>query len=120
MTSGIAAAVGEMAQMRELELMRRQPRERLSQAINAIDGLLDSLERLNLGGRSQVPEGTELQMNLVLRLIPLELRPSSRLRPVRELIDDLYRVQERLLAQRCRPEWLELRNSEDEGLVDSA
>ena len=121
MTSGIAAAVGEMAQMRDLDMKRRQPRERLSRAISAIDGLLEGLERLNLDDRSELSRGTELQIRHLLSLIPLELQPSSPLRqPVRELIEDLYRVQDRLLAQRCRPEWLELRNLEEAELLDSA
>jgi hypothetical protein len=120
MKSGIAAAVDEMARARVHTLERRQPRERISRAISVIDVVLDSLERLNLDGRSRLPEGVDAQIGVVLTLIPAEIRPAPGPRePIKALMADLYRAQESLLATRSGPEWDELRESEQE-LLPSA
>jgi hypothetical protein len=62
MAYGIRMAVSEMAQMRALEMTRREPRERLTKAIDALDTVLDRLEELNLDERSRLPKTADVRM----------------------------------------------------------
>lgn len=103
---GIAAAVGEIDRVRRVEQERRQEHERLRKAIRAVDIAMDGLERLNLTDRSRLPAGTENRIALALMAVPAELRPEMRSREsIQRLMDDLYRTQELLLAQKSGPEW---------------
>jgi|SRR5450759_1300924 hypothetical protein len=120
MAYGIRMAVSEMAQMRALEMTRREPRERLTKAIDAVDTVLDRLEELNLDERSRLPETADVRIALALKSVPVELRPAlSQRESIRRLMNDLYRAQERLMALRSGPEWEWLRETDCE-LPDSA
>jgi hypothetical protein len=120
MAYGIRMAVSEMAQMRALEMTRREPRERLTKAIDAVDAVLDRLEELNLDERSRLPETADVRIALALKSVPVELRPAlSQRESIRRLMNDLYRAQERLMALRSGPEWEWLRETDCE-LPDSA
>jgi hypothetical protein len=116
-------AVSEMAQMRALKMTRREPGERLTKAIDAFDTGLDRLEEMNLDERSRLPETANVRIALVLKSVPVELRPTLSLNSPREsirrLMNDLYRAQERLMALRSGPEWEWLRETDCE-LPDSA
>jgi hypothetical protein len=120
MAYGIRMAVSDMAQMRALEMTRREPRERLTKAIDAFDPVLDRLEEMNIDERSRLLETADVRIALVLKSVPVELRPTlSPRESIRRLMNDLYRAQERLMALRSGSEWERLRETDCE-LPDSA
>ena len=102
---GIATATGEIAQMRRLDLERRQLRNRLSTAIRTIDCFLGELERLRLDQDSRLPMSTARWLGLVLQPIPTEIRPEVHEgQSVDRLVDALYKAQASLLARRSGPD----------------
>ena len=120
MEGGIAAAVGEIVRMRRIRLASRWPRERLTNAITAIDRALEALEDLNLAKRSVLPEETADYISQILRPVPRQLRPAVvQYGSIECLMDDLYSAQQPLLIERSGSEWDDLRESENE-LSDSA
>jgi hypothetical protein len=120
MEGAIAAAAGEIVRMRQIRLASRWPRERLTNAITAIDLALEALEGLNLAERSIIPEVDADYLSQLLRSVPCQLRPSvAQGGSIERLMDDLYFAQESLLIERSESKWDDLRQSEVE-LSDSA
>lgn len=104
---------------------RRDERERLHRRRAMIDGLINDLELLNLGGAARVPrayEGQRLELRAVLaNAVPQEQLDSirTRVRPVR-LMDRLYAIQESLSAERRPDLRREPDETDDPGLFPAA
>lgn len=119
MEGGIAAASGEIVRLRQLDFDRKSSRLRLTRAITSIDLALEKLEQLNLAGCARVPQDFASQIVLLMRPVPLKLRPCPEEKSVEMLMDDLYRAERSLLIQRSGPQWDALRAYEEE-LLPSA
>ncbi len=114
-----AGASEEIVKLEQGEIDRRSSNLRLSRAIGAIDLALEELEQLNLADRGRIPQNVARQIVLLMRSVPLDLRPSPEQRSVEGLMDDLYRAERSLLIRRSGPGWDDLGDSEDE-LLPSA
>lgn len=106
MSGPIARASAQIGEARRLHAQRGAPRQRLSRTITMIDSMISSLERLNLKGILPIPKALESGISSLLRAIPepYEINMTSARSP-EKLMDELYTVQQRLLAMRAGPSW---------------
>lgn len=119
MEGGIASASGEIVRLRQFDFDQKSSRLRLSRAITAIDHALEELEQLNLADCARIPEPFARQIELLMKSVPINLRPCLEHESVEVVMDDLYRAEQSLLIRRSGPEWDDLRAYEDE-LLPSA
>jgi hypothetical protein len=101
----VAQANAEIRAAEAAHQRRKADRVRLHRRTTLVDGLINDLELLNLGGVTRVPHAYEprlLQLRAVLAdAVPAEQLDSlrTRVRPVK-LMDGLYTIQEALAQKR--------------------
>ncbi len=102
----IARAVAQREEAMRIRTLEKAPRQRLSRAITMIDSMIGSLELLNLKGRASVPVAVESRFSSFLQAIAThcDINMDSARSP-EELMDELFTVQQELLARRAGPGW---------------
>ena len=76
-------------------------RSRLTRVINAIDDLLDTLERLHLRDRHEVPPHIRSRLDRLTAALPPDLRFELRIGvPIVCLMESLYTIQGTLMSRR--------------------
>ena len=109
-----ATAVEQFDRAVRIRKIATAPRERLNRAIRLIDSMIGLIEYCNLLG--QPPAKKQLERGIsVLRSVapaPCAIEPAAARSPQR-LMDELFAVQQQLLAMRAGPAW-ELAYNDDE------
>ncbi|TAN31754.1 hypothetical protein EPN29_11095 [bacterium] len=102
----IAQAVAQIAETSKLRTLQKAPRQRLSRAITLVDSMLCSLEYLNLEGKAPAPGALASRIRSLRQAMPGEcgIRIDPKCTPQR-LMDELFNVQQQLLAMRAGPDW---------------
>jgi hypothetical protein len=101
-----ANAVQQSEDAVRLRTVETAPRQRLNRAIKLIDSMLGMLERCNLIGSVPARGSLESGISALHHAIPAECE--IRLGAVHapeKLMDELFAVQQRLLAMRAGPDW---------------
>jgi len=81
------------------------PRERLNRAITVIDSMLAMLERHNVSGTVPAPRALQAGINAVLRSTEQLEVSIGRGKSLITMMDELFAVQQRLMAMRAGPGW---------------
>lgn len=102
----IARAVAQREEAMRIRTLEKAPRQRLSRAITMIDSMIGSLEVLNLKGQALIPAVVESRFSSFLQAIAeqCDINMDSARSP-EELMDELFTVQQELLARRAGPGW---------------
>ena len=101
-----ATAVEQFDRAVRTRKIETAPRERLNRAIQLIDSMIGLIEYSNLIGTSPAPKQLERGIS-VLRSVapaPCTIEPGAARSP-EKLMDELFAVQQQLLAMRAGPEW---------------
>lgn len=84
------------------ERRRREQRRLAALPVRTIDALLAELEELHLANRKRVPESYDVRLQALLATLPPDCRRELRSRiTIVHLMDQLYAIQDRLLARRA-------------------
>jgi hypothetical protein len=118
---GLALATEQMAADWRAAHLRRRRVELLDRAIRALDGLIDDLERLNLGRKRRVPPSWQARLDLVARTLPAGFDPDLKVgvSPMR-LLNEAYSLQERLFNLKCGRELGAVREAEAPDVLQGA
>jgi hypothetical protein len=101
----IARAAEQFEEARRLRTLMQAPRLRLNHAITVIDSIIGRLERQNLKGTVPAPEALESGVSEALRATAQLGISIGRGRSLEKVIDELFTVQQRLMAMRAGPGW---------------
>ncbi len=101
----IARAAEQFEEALSLAHTQAAPRLRLNRAITVIDSIIGRLERHNLKGTVPAPEALESGVSEALRATAQLGISIGRGRSLKKVIDDLFTVQQRLMAMRAGPGW---------------
>ncbi len=105
-TGAFAAALEQFEDAVRLRLIRKAPRQRLNHAITLVDSMLGLLEYSNLTGRMPAPGSLESGLSALRRVTPVKCEIAvGAARSRAKLMDELFAVQQSLLAMRAGPAW---------------
>lgn len=120
-----AAAVEQFEDALRLRTIRTAPRQRLNHAITLVDSMLGLLEYSNMTGTLPARDSLESGMAALRRVTPLRCEISvGSARSPQKLMDELFTVQQSLLALRAGPAWEwafrdDERETKDEGAAEN-
>ncbi len=101
----IARAAEQFEEAIRLRTLKQAPRLRLNRAIAVIDSIIGRLERHNLKGTGLGPEAVESGVSEALRAAAVLGISIGRGRSLKKVMDELFTVQQRLMAMRAGPGW---------------
>lgn len=105
-TGAFALALEQFEDAVRLRLIRKAPRQRLNHAITLVDSMLGLLEYSNLTGRMPDPRSLESGLSALRRVTPVKCEIAvGAARSRAKLMDELFAVQQSLLAMRAGPAW---------------
>lgn len=113
-SGAFAAALEEFEDEVRLRTLQTAPRQRLDHAITLVDSMLGALEHSNLTGTAPARGSLESAISALRRVTPVkcEIAPGAA-RSAGKLMDELFSIQQQLLALRAGPAW-EWAYTEDE------
>jgi hypothetical protein len=101
-----ATALEQFEDAVRLRLIRTAPRQRLNHAITLVDSMLGLLESSNLTGTMPAPGSLESGLSALRRVTPVKCEIAvGAVRSRAKLMDELFAVQQSLLAMRAGPAW---------------
>lgn len=101
----IARAAEQFEEAMRRRTLEQTPRQRLNRAITVVDGMIAMLERHNMKGTLPAPRAIESGINEVLRATEQFEITIGRARSLKKVMDELFAVQQRLMAMRAGPDW---------------
>jgi hypothetical protein len=101
----IAIAAEQFEEALKLRTLIQAPRLRLNHAITVIDSIIGRLERHNLKGTVPAPEALESGVSEALRATAQLGISIGRGRSLKKVMNELFTVQQRLMAMRAGPGW---------------
>lgn len=110
----IARASEQFEEAMRQRTLEQAPRERLNRAITVIDSIITMLERHNVKGTVPAPRALESGVSEVIRATAQFGMSIGRGRSLKKVMDELFAVQQRLMAMRAGPGW-EWAYSDEEG-----
>ncbi len=105
-TGAFATALEQFEDAVRVRLVSTAPRQRLNHAITLVDSILGLLEYSNLTGSGPDPRSLESGLSALRRVTPVDCEIAvGGARSRAKLMDDLFAVQQSLLAMRAGPAW---------------
>jgi hypothetical protein len=105
-TGAFATALEQFDAAVKLRLVHTAPRQRLNHAITLVDSILGLLEHSNLTGTVPDPRSIESGLSALRRVTPVKCEIAvGAARSRSKLMDELFTVQQSLLAMRAGPAW---------------
>jgi hypothetical protein len=105
-TGAFATTLEQFEDAVRLRLTRSAPRQRLNHAITLVDSMLGVLEYSNLTGTAPDPSSLESGLSALRRVTPVKCEIAvGTVRSRAKLMDELFAVQQSLLAMRAGPAW---------------
>lgn len=101
----IARAAEQIEEARRQRTLEQAPRQRLNRAITVIDSIITMLERHNVKGTVPAPGTLESGVSEVVRATAQFGISIGRGRSLKRVMDELFAVQQRLMAMRAGPDW---------------
>ncbi len=101
----IARATEQAHEAMRQRTLEQAPRQRLNRAITVVDAMIAMLERHNVKGTLPAPRAVESGINEVLRATDQLEISIGRGRSLKKVMDELFAVQQRLMAMRAGPGW---------------
>lgn len=105
-SGSFATALEQFDAAVKLRLVHTAPRQRLNHAITLVDSILGLLEHSNLTGTVPDPRSIESGLSALRRVTPVKCEIAvGAARSRSRLMDELFTVQQSLLAMRAGPAW---------------
>jgi hypothetical protein len=105
-SGAFAAALGQFEDAVKLRTVQTAPRQRLNRAITLVDSMLGLLEYFNLTGTEPARGSLESGILALRRVTPVRCDIGiGAARSPQKLMDELFTVQQSLLALRAGPAW---------------
>ncbi len=105
-SGAFATAVQRFEDAVSLRLIQTAPRRRLNHAITLVDSILGLLEYSNMTGTMPARASLESGLSALRRVTPLNCEIAvGAARSPQKLMDQLFTVQQSLLAMRAGPAW---------------
>jgi len=101
----IARAAEQIEEAMRQRTLEQAPRQRLNRAITVIDSIITMLERHNVKGTVPAPGILESGVSEVIRATAQFGISIGRGRSVKRVMDELFAIQQRLMAMRAGPDW---------------